>query len=120
MLDKKEREVMRVIYEECIASGEDRVTLKPTQILAKMPLKLNFEPEELAPILKLLHLDGYFDYVEIEKKGTDMYFFELLQRGHAFKRELEQKKRKIKFKIYLGLIMLGFKIFGWLLYLIIS
>ena len=106
---------MRVIYHEAIKHEDGKCMLKPADILAKIPYKLEFNADELEPMLRALQLDGYFDFSEVEKKGVGMYFFELQKKGYAFIREIMHEKRSIKFKVYLGLLGLSFTVIGIIL-----
>lgn len=100
MLNKKTKALMKVIYNKAIV--KDGVCIvSPLDLLAEIPYKLTFTRDELAPSLKLLSTEGYFEVVETEKKGNLYYCITLHQAGYEFSRQIAAEKRAIKFKIIL-------------------
>lgn len=118
MLAKKEKALMKVIYNEAV-KNEGKCLIRPTDILKSIPYKLDFTRQDLAANLRGLALDDYYELIETEKKGEEIYCFTLHQNGYAFIREIQSEKRMIKFKIILTIAgSIGAFLLGRLLSLI--
>ncbi len=97
MLNKKESEVMNVVY---TLSAEKGVCLiSPSELLALLPTKGKYTEEILENILQALALDDYFELLSSERKGEKMYVISMRTNGYAFKRGYIQMKRNIAMKI---------------------
>lgn len=102
VLNKKEKEVMRVIYQE--ADKQDgSCLLAPIDILEKLPLDLEFEESELDVTLKNLEIDEYFDVTRSDRKGELVYCINMLKKGRQFARVERAFKSNLAFKILLTL-----------------
>lgn len=118
MLNRKEKNVMKVVYYEAIKK-EGTCLLKPIDILKRIPYKYEFSNDDLHTVIKELELDDYYDYVTTEKKGEEIYCFNLHQKGHAFYREILSEKRAVYRKIWFTLGgVVGAFILKWILELI--
>ena len=72
VLTKKEKAVMRVIYQEADKqNGSCLIT--PIEIFEKLPLDLPIEEDELDTTLRNLEIDDYFDITRSDKKGELVY-----------------------------------------------
>lgn len=102
VLNKKEKAVMRVIYQE--ADKQDgSCLLTPIDILEKLPLDLAFEESELDVTLKNLEIDEYFDVTRSDKKGELVYCINMLKKGRQFARVERAFRSNLAFKILLTL-----------------
>lgn len=102
VLTKKEKAVMRVIYQE--ADKQDgSCLLMPIDILEKLPLDIDFEESELDVTLKNLELDEYFDVTRSDKKGELVYCINMQKKGMQFARVERAFKSNLTFKILLTL-----------------
>lgn len=101
MLSKIERSIMQIVYFKAI-EGNGNCILKPNDILSEIPYKYDFSKDDLVVSLEALALDGYFEFVNTDKKGEEVYYFNLEQKGLGFPREIEKEKRLKKFKISLA------------------
>ena len=72
VLTKKEKAVMRVIYQEA-EKQNGSCLLTPIDIFEKIPLDLDFEEDELDTTLRNLEIDDYFDITRSDKKGELVY-----------------------------------------------
>ncbi|MBQ8342597.1 MAG: hypothetical protein IJY21_00660 [Clostridia bacterium] len=97
MLNKRETEVMNVIFSLCHDKGVGLIS--PAEILDMLPQKRNYTEERLEEILNELALDNYFELLSSERKGEKMYVISLRANGYAFKRGYVQMRRNALFKI---------------------
>lgn len=102
VLNKKEKAVMRVIYQEADRQGGSCL-LMPIDILEKLPLDLDFEESELDVTLKNLELDEYFDLTRSDKKGELVYCINMQKKGMQFARVERAFRSNLAFKILLTL-----------------
>ena len=78
VLTKKEKNVMRVIYQA--ADKKNGVCLiSPIEIFEKLPLDIEYEEEELDTIMSNLAIDDYFDLTRSDKKALPL----LVWRGRS-------------------------------------
>lgn len=104
ILTKKEKAVMRVVYQE--ADKQDgSCLLSPIDIFVKLPLDLDIEEEELDLILRNLQIDEYFDVTRSDKKGELVYCINMQKKGLQFARVERAFKSNLTFKILLALGM---------------
>lgn len=96
MLNRKESEVMNMVYELSAQKGVSLVS--PSEILALLPYG-KYTEEDLEKILQALALDDYFELLSSERKGEKMYVISLRTNGYAFKRGYVQMKRNAALKI---------------------
>ena len=101
ILNKKEKADMKVIYNK--ASENDWVCLiTPHEILTSIPYKIEFKKDDLAPTLRSLALNDYFEVVESNKKGELVYCVSMHSKGQAFMRDLQNERKSIYTKIILA------------------
>lgn len=102
VLTKKEKAVMRVVYQE--ADKKNGVCLlSPIDIFSKIPLDLCFDEDDLDVTLRDLELDDYFDVTHSDKKGELVYCISMHQKGLAFARVERAFKSNLKFRLLLAL-----------------
>ena len=119
MLSKRDKALMKVIYNNAIKNEDETFTAKPIEILGDIPYSSDFACNDLEPTIEALSLDDYFEYKETEKDGERALTFKLHTKGHAFIREIESEQRAIKFKIVLSVAgVIGTFILGRLIALI--
>lgn len=110
-LNKKEKALMRALFNEAkLKNGVCLVT--PIDILSEIPYSLDYKEEELAPMLKVLEIDDYFDYVESDRKGELTYCITLHKKGLNFQRWQDLFRKSLYFKIGLTI---GFACFSALI-----
>lgn len=97
MLNKRETEVMNVIFSLCHETGVG--LFSPAEILDMLPKKRNYTEENVETILSELALDNYFELLASERKGEKMYVISLRSNGYAFKRGYVQRRRDAFLKI---------------------
>ena len=102
MLSKNESEVMNAVYSLC--DGTEGCLVSPVDIMAVLPAKRKYDPDELDEILNALQCDGYFDLINSERKGQKMYVINLRESGFAWKRTAKQRQRDVAFKIFLAFL----------------
>lgn len=82
VLTKKEKAVMRVIYQEADKqNGSCLIT--PIEIFEKLPLDLPFEEDELDTTLRNLEIDDYFDITRSDKKRRTRVLHQHAKEGLA-------------------------------------
>lgn len=120
MLKKKDKALMKVIYNEAVKYPDETVVIRPIDLLKEIPYTSDFACNDLESTIKGLSLDGYFDYEEVEDaSGENAYKIALHTKGHAFIREIESEKRAINFKIILSVAgVIGTFILGRLITMI--
>ncbi len=100
MLTKKTKALMRAVYDKAVA--KDGVCLvSQNDLLQSIPYRIEFNHEDLAPSIKALSNEGYFEVIETERKGDVYYCFTLQQAGYDFSRQIALEKRQIRMKIIL-------------------
>lgn len=102
MLSKNENEVMAAVYSLC--DGTDCCLISPLEILSLLPAKRKYTVDKVEKILHDLTCDGYFDLITSERKGEKMYVINLKEMGFAFKRNANQRRRDIAFRILLAFV----------------
>ena len=103
MLSKQEHEIMNIVYNACV--GRDSCLVSPAEILAQIPEKKGYDSEKVEKILRTLELDDYFDMIYSDRKGEPVYCISLHTKGQSFKREKQQDRRKLYFKIGITVAM---------------
>lgn len=101
VLTKKEKNVMRVIYQASAKNGTCLIT--PIDIFEKLSLDLEYDEEELDTILRDLELDDYFDLTRSDKRGELVYCINMHQKGLAFARVERAFRSNIVFRLLLAL-----------------
>jgi len=102
VLNKRETEVMNVIFSLCHDKGVGLVS--PTEILDMLPKKRRYTEERVEGILNELALDNYFELLSSERKGEKMYVISLRTNGYAFKRGYVQRRRDALFKVFWAVV----------------
>ena len=101
VLTKKEKNVMRVIYE--VADKKNGTCLiSPIEIFKELPLDIEYEEEELDTIMSNLALDDYFDLTRGEKKGELVYCINMRKKGLAFARVERAFRSNVTFRLLLA------------------
>lgn len=101
-MDKISKALMKVIYlESTSVPGKHSCTLSSTDLLLKVPYKIQLLPENLEKYLNELAIQDYYESKYFDKDGTRYYEFSLLNKGKSYIKEIESEKRAIKFKIFL-------------------
>ncbi|MBQ7770730.1 MAG: hypothetical protein IJ373_06050 [Clostridia bacterium] len=98
VLNKRETEVMNVIFSLCHDKGVGLIS--PAEILDMLPPKRRYTEERVEEILNELALDDYFELLSSERKGEKMYVISLRSNGYAFKRGYVQMRRDALLKIF--------------------
>ena len=114
MLNRRETEIMRAVYDLCHEKGVCLVS--PSEILALLPPRKRYTEEQLEGILHELALDDYFQLLSSERKGEKTYVISLHPNGYAFKRYALQRKRNLASKILWAVAsaVIAFLV-GWIL-----
>ena len=102
MLNRYETEVMAAVYALC--DGTEGCLVSPLDILSILPAKHKYNAEKLEDILYALKCDGYFDIISSERKGEKMYVISLKESGLAYKRNEQQRRRDVIYKIALAML----------------
>ncbi len=104
VLTKKEKNVMRVIYQ---AANKQNGTclLSPIEIFEKLPLDLEYEAAELDTIMSNLAIDDYFDLTRSDKKGELVYCINMKQKGLAFARVERAFRSNVTFRFWLTIAL---------------
>ena len=98
MLNKRENDVMEIVYSLCMREG--KCLLSPREFLQKLQVKRkSLDEDGLERILRALELDGYFELLSSDRKGEKMYVITLRAKGFAFRRSYEQEKRRFALKL---------------------
>jgi outer membrane protein assembly factor BamA len=100
MLNKKTKALMKVVYNKAIVK-DGNCLVSEMDLLSNIPYKTDFNREDLAPSMKSLSNEGYFEVIETEKNGDTYYCITLQQAGYDFSRQIAAEKRQIKMKIIL-------------------
>lgn len=98
MLNRRENEVMNVVYSLCSEKGICLVS--PEELLSLLPHAKRFSEAELESVLGELALDNYFELLSSERKGEKMYVISMRPNGFAYKRGYVQMKRNFLFKLF--------------------
>ena len=98
VLTKKEKYVMRVIYETADKKN-GTCLISPIEIFEKLPLDIAYEEEELDTIMSNLAIDDYFDLTRSDKKGELVYCINMRKKGLAFARVERAFKSNVAFRI---------------------
>ena len=114
-LSKREKLVMAAVYATC--EGRDSCLVSPEELLGKLPQNAKFNMNELNKLLKLLELDDYFDIIYSEKKGAEILCINLHTKGQAFKRDKQQTKRYLLFKLW---VTVGFAVLSFIIGIVLK
>lgn len=98
MLNRRETEVMRAVYDLCREKGV--CLIAPSELLERFPPRRGYTEKSLENILSSLALDEYFELLSSERKGEKMYVISLRANGYAFKRGYVQRQRDVCEKIF--------------------
>ncbi len=101
MLNRKEKIVMRFIYDEC--NNKESCLLPFEKLFSFVNERKDIDEQELNKILTDLEYDDYFDVIYSERKGEKFICITMHNKGKGFLRELKQFKRTLYFKIALSL-----------------
>ena len=98
VLNKRETEVMNVIFSLCHEKGVGLIS--PAEILDLLPQKRIYTEERVEEILNELALDNYFELLSSERKGEKMYVISLRAGGYAYQRCAVQQKRDAAARLF--------------------
>ena len=98
VLTKKEKNVMRVIYQAADKTN-GTCLLSPIEIFERLPLDIEYEEAELDTIMSNLAIDDYFDLTRSDKKGELVYCINMSKKGLAFARVERAFKSNVAFRI---------------------
>ncbi len=98
MLNRRENEVMNVVYSVCHEKGI--CLISPSELLSMLPNRKKYTETQLEAILSELALDNYFELLSSERKGEKMYVISLRANGYAYKRYSLQQKRDGAVKLF--------------------
>ncbi len=101
VLTKKEKAVMRVIYQTADLSGGSCL-ITPIEIFEQIPLDLDIAEEELDVAIKNLEIDDYFDVTPSDRKGELVYCINMHKKGLQFARVERAFKSNVTFRILLA------------------
>ena len=102
VLTKKEKNVMRVIYQSADKKNGACI-LSPIEIFERLPLDIEYEEAELDTIMSNLAIDDYFDLTRSDKKGELVYCINMKQKGLAFARVEKAFRSNVTFRLLLAL-----------------
>ena len=102
MLSRCENDVMRAVYSLC--DGTDGCLISPLDIISVLPAGRKYSAERLDDALGALQTDGYLDVISSERKGEKMYVISLKESGLAYKRNEQQRRRDVIYKIALAML----------------
>ena len=100
MLNKRENEVMRAVYELC--RDRENCLVSPYELLCVLPYKRKYTIEQLEKLLSVLEKDDYFDIIHTERKGEPVYVITMHFKGNAYERTMQQRRREVLFRILIA------------------
>lgn len=100
MLNKREHEVMRAVYELC--QDRENCLVSPYELLCILPYKRKYTIKQLEKVLSLLEKDDYFDIIHSERKGEPIYVITMHFKGNAYERMVQQKRREFYFRLLIA------------------
>ena len=101
-LSKRENAVMGAVYS--LSAGKERFLISPYDLMALLPSRLAFDEERLVKTLNALALDGYFDFVESDRKGERVFVVHMKEAGLSYRRSDAVRRRRLLFKIAVTLL----------------
>lgn len=101
MLNKTEKAIMEAVYLKCGDKGCCLISVEEAKALSRLK---KISDVKIRAILKSLSLDNYYDLVTCDKNGEEFFCINLLVKGYRFKRESEQQKRTLIYKILLAAV----------------
>lgn len=95
-LNRRENEVMNAVY--ALSGGKERFLVSPYELSSALPARGKYDEIILERTLNSLALDGYFEFVESDRKGEKMYVIHMRDAGLSFRRQDYQRKRGVFFR----------------------
>ncbi len=95
-LNRRENEVMNAVFE--LSGGKERFLVAPCELTAVLPAKGKYDEAVLERTLNSLALDGYFEFVESERRGEKTYVILMHEAGLSYRRRDYQRKRGVFFR----------------------
>lgn len=95
-LNRRESEVMNAVFE--LSGGKERFLVAPYELTAVLPARGKYDEASLEKTMNSLALDGYFDFVESDRKGEKTYVVHMHEAGLSYRRQNEQRKRGVLFR----------------------
>ena len=100
MLNRKTKQLMKAIYYKAVEK-DGTCLISQNDLLSSMPYSFQFKKSDLAPALKALVSEGYFELITTEKKGEEYYCITLQKGGYDFAYQIAKEKRQVRMKIAL-------------------
>lgn len=100
MLNKKERAIMNVIYNQCKNGTSCLISLE--EIYKKLPENRKMNTENISNVIDTLELDDYLEVVASDRKGEPVLCVNLHSKGLAFRREIVQLRRTVVIRLLLA------------------
>ena len=101
-LSKNDNAVMGAVFR--LSEGKERFLVAPYELLSLLPRRLKFDEEKLCRALRSLELDGYFELVESERKGEQVFVIIMHDAGRSYLRSDRQRRRRMYYKIAVTLL----------------
>ena len=115
IMTRKEKELMKVIYEA--ASERGQCLISPMEILSKIPYKVDFRESDIDKVMEQLKIDGYFGYDKARQKDEIIYCIVLKEKGLSFERDRKTARKKLIMRIA---TTIAFALLGYLIKIIIT
>ena len=96
-LNRRENEVMNAVFE--LSGGKERFLVSPGELAAVLPPRRKYDEASLERTMNSLALDGYFEFIETERKGEKTYVVRMRDAGLGYRRRDYQRKRGLVFRI---------------------
>lgn len=96
-LNRRECEVMNAVFE--LSGGKERFLVSPYELTAVLPARGKYDEASLERTMNSLALDGYFEFVESDRKGEKTYVIHMREAGMSYRRQDYQRKRGLVFRI---------------------
>ncbi len=93
---------MSAVYS--LSEGKERFLISPYDVMALLPSRLSFDEEKLTKTLNALALDGYFEFIESDRKGERVYVVHMKEAGLSYRRSDALRRRRLFFKIFVTLL----------------
>lgn len=101
-LSKRENAVMGAVFQ--LSEGKERFLVAPYELLSVLPPRLKLDEGKLQTALHSLALDGYFELIESERKGEQVFVVIMRDKGLSYRRSDHQRRRKMVYKIAVTLL----------------
>ena len=89
--------MMNAVFE--LSGGKERFLVSPCELTAVLPARGKYDEASLERTMNSLALDGYFEFVESDRKGEKTYVIHMREAGMSYRRQDYQRKRGLVFRI---------------------